>query len=187
MPHLRVSSRLGRVVLAVVMLAAGVGIGTGAMVVAQNNGTVYYACVNNGSGTIKMISETGTCQGSDMRIVWNQQGPQGETGDQGPQGVPGVAGPQGSPGVSGYVRHSQRHEDVTFSPGGWRYFDVDCPAGKKVVGGGGTPYNVDGGHLIVVNGTAHQDNRWSIKVLNLNPFEESTALIYVMAICVDSQ
>ena len=83
MHAIRGSSRLVRLLLAVVMLAMGVALGLGAMAVAQSN-TVYHACVNNSSGTIKMVTASGTCASNEMRIVWNQQGP------------PGVAGPQGA-------------------------------------------------------------------------------------------
>lgn len=89
------SSRLSRVVLAVVMLAAGAGVGMGAMVAAQGNGEMYYACVNNSSGTIKMTSSTGTCATNELRIEWNKEGPQGIPG------IPGAKGDQGEPGIDG--------------------------------------------------------------------------------------
>jgi hypothetical protein len=60
-------------------------------------------------------------------------GPQGDTG---PQGLPGAIGPKGSagtPGISGY----QIVSDVTqFDSSAAKQFDVRCPAGKQVIGGG---------------------------------------------------
>jgi hypothetical protein len=59
-----------RLLLAAVLLAAGLAAGLGTMALATGeSGTIYYACVNNGSGTIKMITETGTCAQNEMRIV----------------------------------------------------------------------------------------------------------------------
>jgi hypothetical protein len=99
----RASSRISHIILALAMLLVGVGIGAGAMVGAQSN-TVYYACVNNSSGTIKMVSATATCSSNEMRVEWNQlgpQGPQGSAGLPGPQGEQGATGPQGPAGPQG--------------------------------------------------------------------------------------
>jgi hypothetical protein len=99
-------SRLGRVAMMAVMLVTGIGIGAGAMVGAQSS-TVYYACVNNSSGTIKMVSATASCSANEQRVEWNQRGPQGLPGEpgapgpQGLQGIPGPQGPQGERGVDG--------------------------------------------------------------------------------------
>lgn len=60
------------------MLAAGIGIGTGAMAIATGD-SGYAACVNNSSGTIKMIATGGSCKDGEQRITWNQQGPAGLT------------------------------------------------------------------------------------------------------------
>jgi hypothetical protein len=79
-------------------------------VVAENNTTTYYACINNSSGTIKMIDESKTCANNEVKIEWNQVGPKGDkgdTGNTGPQGEPGAKGdtgtqgPQGEPGAKG--------------------------------------------------------------------------------------
>jgi hypothetical protein len=82
-------------------------------VLAQDETTVYYACVSNGSGTLKMVNADQECGKNDTKISWNQVGPKGDTGSQGPQGEPGVKGetgekgdtgpqgPQGEPGVKG--------------------------------------------------------------------------------------
>jgi hypothetical protein len=98
------AGRLGRVVLAVVMLAVGVGLGMGTMAVASGDGEVYHACVNPSSGTIKMIANDESCKGQEARISWNERGPQGlpgERGPEGPQGPQGLQGPQGEPGPAG--------------------------------------------------------------------------------------
>ncbi|HUG16827.1 MAG TPA: hypothetical protein VMM78_17605 [Thermomicrobiales bacterium] len=91
------------------MLVVGVGIGAGAMVRAQSD-TVYHACVNNGSGMIKMVDATASCSGNEVRVEWNQRGPQGlqgapgekgETGDKGDTGEKGEKGEKGDTGDKG--------------------------------------------------------------------------------------
>jgi hypothetical protein len=90
------------------LLAASIATVAGAEVV--SNGTTY-ACVNNASGTIHVVTATGTCGTNEVQLVWNQQGPKGDpgpqgsagaAGPQGPQGSQGPAGPQGSPGPQGF-------------------------------------------------------------------------------------
>ena len=61
----------------------------------------FYACVNNSSGTIKIIDEDENCKNNETWISWNQKGPQGDPGEQGPQGEAGPAGPQGETGEQG--------------------------------------------------------------------------------------
>jgi hypothetical protein len=73
------------------------------VVSADSTPTVFYACVNNSSGTIHMITATGTCASSEQEIIWNNigpQGPQGPQGDAGPQGIQGSPGPAGENGLS---------------------------------------------------------------------------------------
>jgi hypothetical protein len=60
-------------------------------------------------------------------------GPTGNTGPAGPKGDTGSAGPAGPPGVSGYEILSGYTQET------WSESDVvtvDCPQGKKVLGGG---------------------------------------------------
>jgi hypothetical protein len=74
---------------------------------------VYYACVTNGTGAVKIVSATVMCGTGKHKISWNNlgpaghTGPHGATGPQGPQGAPGpqgATGPQGPPGVTtGYA------------------------------------------------------------------------------------
>jgi hypothetical protein len=72
--------------------------------------TIYYACVNNTSGAITIVSKSTKCPTGSHKIQWNQQGPigpqgvqgpTGPTGPQGPQGVQGPTGPTGPQGPSG--------------------------------------------------------------------------------------
>ena len=61
----------------------------------------YYACVNSGSGTIKMVGEATRCSSNELLIKWDREGPPGPTGPQGEQGLPGPQGEQGIPGPQG--------------------------------------------------------------------------------------
>jgi type VI secretion system secreted protein Hcp len=96
---------------------------------AEDNDTNYYACVNKNSGTIKMVEENTSCSNSEEKIIWNQVGPKGDTGDtgpagpQGPKGDVGATGPQGSKGDTG--------ETGPQGPQG--------PPGVSVPAGDGTP------------------------------------------------
>src|SRR6266850_1843795 len=74
-------------------------IGASAMTLAAAASTgVIYACVNNSSGTIHMVTADDTCKANEVALSWNQQGP---AGDKGPQGAKGDAGPQGPLGATG--------------------------------------------------------------------------------------
>ena len=95
---------------------------------------VIDACVNNSSGTIKIVSAPTQCSNNEIRLVWNADGvagptgPEGPTGPTGPQGLAGATGPQGPAGpVILHYRSNSSH-------GGVKVF---CLPGEKVTGGGG--------------------------------------------------
>ena len=54
---------------------------------------------------------------------------------KGPQGPAGAAGPQGPPGTSGVQQISSTGPSNSTGP---KSFQVDCPSGKRAIGGGGT-------------------------------------------------
>lgn len=93
-------SRARPVATAVAALVTGLAVGAGSIAVADGDDVIYHACVNNSSGTIKIVTATGACAGNEQRIVWNQTGP---TGPAGPQGLPGPAGADGVDGATGPV------------------------------------------------------------------------------------
>jgi type VI secretion system secreted protein Hcp len=90
--------------IGVLVIASFLGITN---VLAEDNDTNYYACVNKNSGTIKMVKENTSCSNSEEKIIWNQVGTKGETGatgpagPQGPKGDVGATGPQGLKGDTG--------------------------------------------------------------------------------------
>ena len=91
-------TRLGRILVTALLAALAFGSGSAVAAYANQPASEIYACVNNSSGTIKVIGATGTCGTNEIKLVWNTQGPQGL---QGPQGIPGPVGPQGATGATG--------------------------------------------------------------------------------------
>jgi hypothetical protein len=85
-------SRLG---IVVVLAAAIVGTTTLGFAGAITTGLIY-ACVNNSSGTIKIVSATTSCANNEILLVWNGEGTQGPAGPTGPTGPTGATGPAGS-------------------------------------------------------------------------------------------
>ena len=39
--------------------------------------TTYYACINNSTGAIRIVSKSTECMSAEHKINWNQVGPQG--------------------------------------------------------------------------------------------------------------
>src|SRR6266545_5030478 len=92
--HGFLSSRLG---IALALAAAIVGTSTVGFAGAITTGLIY-ACVNNSSGTIKIVSATTSCANNEILLVWNGEGSQGPTGATGPEGPTGPTGPTGATG-----------------------------------------------------------------------------------------
>lgn len=62
----------------------------------------FYACVNNSTGALTIVTATTNCKTGFHKIQWNQTGP---TGPQGARGLTGATGPQGRPGpVNAYIK-----------------------------------------------------------------------------------
>jgi hypothetical protein len=124
-------------------LAVGVGafalvaVGVGGTVAASNPATLY-ACYDN-YGNVRM-GDTAQCKlpGGGRVVSWSTAGVPGPTGATGPQGP---TGPRGGTGASGPVGGYQIVTDSGFVPISAQVslveFTATCPAGKKVVGGGG--------------------------------------------------
>jgi hypothetical protein len=90
---------VNRRIVVVGLVAVIVAILTANLASAQ--ATVYYACVNNSSGEIKMVAADAQCNKNWTKIDWNRvgpQGPAGPVGPAGPAGPQGEQGPQGEPG-----------------------------------------------------------------------------------------
>jgi Collagen triple helix repeat (20 copies) len=121
-----------------------------------------FACVNNNSGTIKMVAPGTLCDNGATLFQWNvagaigpqgPAGPQGPTGPAGPQGPTGPTGatgvgatgpmgpqgPQGLPGVPGFLGYSEYSCTFTGQPISGRFpFQFDGLTGGAGVGGNQT-------------------------------------------------
>jgi Phage Tail Collar Domain/Collagen triple helix repeat (20 copies) len=93
-------SRIAMTVTLVVALVGTTMIGLAAATTAG----VIYACVNNSSGTIKIVAATDTCPANWTALSWSDQGSAGATGATGatgPAGATGATGPAGATGAAG--------------------------------------------------------------------------------------
>lgn len=80
---------------------AVLGIGTTGVMAAipDGQGTIH-GCYKN-SGDLRVVDTHETCRSNETGLLFNQQGPRGETGPTGPRGLQGEAGPQGPGGDTG--------------------------------------------------------------------------------------
>jgi hypothetical protein len=77
---------------------------------------IIHACVNNNSGTIKIIDASTTCGANEIALDWN------------------ASGLPGTPGVSGLETVKTTLNNVTTTTD--LLATASCPAGKLVLGGG---------------------------------------------------
>ncbi len=104
------------------------------------------------------------------------EGPKGATGAKGEPGAPGAPGTPGTPGVSALEYITIGNSVAGKST---EYWGADCPAGKKVLGGGVSSTEPD---LIIVRETAAQDfgAGWWVGVYNDKATAQNS---YAWAIC----
>jgi len=86
-----------------VLLAAAIALGVlgGTAWAAQTiasivgaDGTIH-GCYTRNTGLLRVVAEGTTCNGRELPIQWNQQGPKGDKGDRGARGPKGDTGPPG--------------------------------------------------------------------------------------------
>lgn len=107
------------------------------------------------------------------------QGPQGPQGPPGTPGAPGAPGAPGEPGISGYqVASNSTSRLVTAKKEELMRVSVSCPAGKVLLGGGGS-MNLIG--LLLYDGpevaAGKPTNSWLIEYAVYNP-EETTSVTF---------
>ncbi|MEX2430363.1 MAG: hypothetical protein WD645_00410 [Dehalococcoidia bacterium] len=94
------------VIAAIAAIAAFSGFAANAAF-AEEPTTTMNACVNKGSGLLRIVEAADDCRPNESFASWNiagatgPQGPQGEKGDEGDQGPAGPEGPQGEQGPAG--------------------------------------------------------------------------------------
>jgi hypothetical protein len=154
-------------VVLTIITALAVG-GASAVLANGNSGNVIYACVNNSSGTVKIVAVDTVCHGNSTLVHWNQEGTPGQDGTDGVDGQDGTDGQDGADGqdgvagISGYeqVARAQTYTDV--SEGLFMTVGVTCPDGKKVLGGGASGFITAGTHLVASNPSLADESGWDV-------------------------
>jgi hypothetical protein len=83
-------------------------------------------CYAKVGGDLRVIdAASSSCKSNEIKLEWNQQGPQGESG---------LEGEQGPPGLSGYEVVDTATANV--DPLAYAQITAYCPTGKNVLGGG---------------------------------------------------
>jgi hypothetical protein len=117
-------------VFALVALAAavtGIAFAAGTLVGIPGADGRFYACVNNSSGELRLVTSDDSCADHWTRVFWSQTGPPGppgQTGPPGPQGEPG-GGAEGVFSSSGFFQSTPLGSNYTeigrmkLEPGKW--------------------------------------------------------------------
>ena len=106
-------------------------------------------------------------------------GPKGETGPRGPggpQGPVGRAGPRGPSGISSLEYRIEGKDVAAKSKATW---SVDCPSGKKVLGGGVSSADLN----VAIRQTAPLDDGAGWLATVENQRQERAITVYVWATC----
>jgi hypothetical protein len=158
--------RLRLLAIGLAALAVSAGIATVAYASIPDAGGLIHGCYKTNGGDLRVVDDsTSSCRSSETALDWNQQGAPGPPGPSGPQGAQGVQGPPGASGVSGYevVSHDGNVPDGT-----GQYDVVQCPSGKKAVGGG---FNADDFRdlTIEMSGPTADGTGWIVNVISHGP------------------
>lgn len=186
----RLSNPTGRAVgvgaAALIVSLAIVAIATGA-IAGDSKAKVKVKCPSGAGGSTMTCKVVGRLPRGPMGF----QGSQGSKGEKGPMGP---KGPMGGPGLSGYEVVSQLFEDVFIenSGGAQRGLSaaqiVNCPAGKRAIGGGsdlGTNATQNGAQrqvTVSLSGPNGTGTGWSVQLFNNAGFDAQIDL-KVYAIC----
>lgn len=126
-------------VLGGLLAIAGAVAGIALAAIPGSDGTIT-GCITKSGGKLRVIDATVTnCKSNEQRLDWNVQGPAGTDGQNGTNGTDGVSGWQMVTDTRSYGT------GTSFAFGG---LSVDCPEGKKVVGGGGSVLTDPGGSTV---------------------------------------
>ena len=135
----------------------------GGIAYASNDSTIY-ACVSKINGIPVIVKTPDACGRFSTPLEWNKEGLQGP---EGPQGPPGTAGISGWEYIKGYLE---------IAPGGFGDVLLDCPDGKKVLGGG-----FHANYMQIVSSYPYPSGeRWALSAWNTTDDNE---LLVGFAIC----
>ena len=203
-------ARLSAALLAVLVLSLGLG-GTAAAVTLVTgkqikDGTVRGRDVGNGSLTGADVADRSLSPADFSGSVQGPTGPQGPAGPsgpagskgdpgpkgdpgqpgregpQGPQGPQGPTGPTGPAGVSGLYYAGS--DPQVIGPGKVATWNVVCPVGKRVLGGGVSTYaNIAYYARVLQTAPTYVDGRdgWTVAVRNDGTSADITE--YAWAVC----
>ncbi|MGA7672918.1 MAG: hypothetical protein WBW04_21050 [Nitrolancea sp.] len=209
MLHSLIGSRFSRIMLRAIVLAAALAASSVFVALGDPAPATYYGCLKNGNLSNVGTTSPDSCPNGATVISWNQQGPQGlqgpagpqgeqglpgpegpvgATGQQGPAGPAGAIGPQGPAGSAGLSGYQIVSAGTPHSSSPQQYLIAYCPAGKKVLGGGGAAF-IDGSGEVSfsVSAPTNDGTGWDV-VANLLPggIPGTTWHLYVFAICADA-
>ena len=128
----RIKSILARPALVIGLALALVGGSAMTFAAAASTGVIY-ACVNNSSGTIHVVSSADTCSTNEVALAWNQQGSKGDAGPQGVKGDTGPQGPTGPAGIGGAAFYREKRVPVSIPNSYTEMHRIDLPEGKYFV------------------------------------------------------
>jgi hypothetical protein len=155
----------------------------------QNSATTGKYLSFDGSSLVWATGTAGTPGPKGDKGDTGAQGLQGNTGvqglkgDIGATGSTGATGAAGANGVSGYELVKRTLTSPQLAANSETVQVVDCPSGKKVVGGGVVVFGAAGRWVATSNGPVNE-TQWAIALANLNAFSISATRLEVSAICV---
>jgi hypothetical protein len=130
------------------------------------NGTISGLDLTNESVGTKDI-KNGTLLPVDFKPGKLPAGPQGPQGEQGPAGPAGAQGAQGVPGLS----NVEVVTNVSAANSNDKSITAQCPAGKKLIGGGATAHAIFGYPKELTLLASHPNgNKWSAAAREAVPY-----------------
>jgi hypothetical protein len=112
--------------------------------------------------------------------------PAGPQGPQGPAGPGGPAGPPGAAGTDGVSGHEIVYSTSATNSDTEKMVTASCPAGKKVVGGGGYAFNFTfPDEVAIVASFPYNGNAWRVVTQEINAYAP-TWVARAYAICANA-
>lgn len=142
---------------------------------------------NDGEKLVRVIGDGESCAEHETGLVLGE-GREGPMGPQGEQGPPGPAGPAGAPGAEGVSGLEFLQRSTPSNSSDFKFIDIACPTGKKVIAGGHQIEDLSGERSPVsVTTSAPTSDRtgWVSRASEVRAYVYSWRLI-ATAICANS-